>query len=134
MTQEAFAVSPLSSRVSQKRRAVLRKRRAESRTRFRLSRNEIAVSRRLCPHATGVKGDVAEFFQILENPVERAAIRIVAERPADVGEREQLGEMGEGCQDLLVELAGPPSPPRGRLWRRGLRRSRGRRRSRMRVP
>lgn len=60
--------------------------------------------------------------EVLENPVEGAAVRLVAERSADVTARERLGKALQRDADVVFQLSGAPAPgpARGRKRRRRL--------------
>ena len=62
--------------------------------------------------------DAAFPAQTLEEPVEELAVRLVAERGADIAPREPLGQAGKGRQKIAAHLARGASP--GAWRRRGL--------------
>src|SRR6185436_5496739 len=65
--------------------------------------------------------------QLLENPVEGAAVRLIAERAADVTARERLGEERQRRADVSFQLSDAPAPGSARKRRNLLLRRRWRR-------
>ena len=69
-----------------------------------------AIDRRPAARARRLDADAPFLDQVLENPVETAAIRLIAERRAHVAAREAVGEARQRCTDVLLQIAGAAAP------------------------
>src|SRR5215213_8586112 len=54
----------------------------------------------------GLDGDAPFLGQVLEDPIEAAAIRFIAEGSAHVAAREAVGKAGQRRADVLFQVAG----------------------------
>jgi len=84
----------------------------------------LAINRSPLPLPGGLDPDEGFRRQRLQDPVQGAAIRLIAERLADLAAREPLGQPLERRADVIIHLGSAPAP--GRLRRRSRRGSRGR--------
>jgi hypothetical protein len=78
---------------------------------------DLPVDRGDLAGADGLDAEAPFADQILEDPVEGAAVRLVAERLGEVAARERLGKVRQRGADLVFQLSGTPAP--GPARRRG---------------
>jgi hypothetical protein len=80
----------------------------------RVGRAGLAVGRGTLAFSDGLDAEAPFLDQLLENPVEGAAVRLVAERLADVAARERLGKAWQHPAEVVLQLSDAPAP--GAAW------------------
>lgn len=74
----------------------------------------LAVDRGLLAFSLRFHAEAPLLDQLLENPVEGAAVRLVVKRFADVAARERLGKTRQGGADVVFQISHGPASRRAR--------------------